>query len=429
MPRTVRNAKIDTPSARARLKQRREPYWTIINTGCAIGYRKGSTGGTWIARYYNATRARPMTYHAIGAADDAMAADGVAALSYAQAQALAQAWCATEARVAEGLEPAPTGPYTVANALDDYLKHFRRTGKGIRTAESFIEAHIRPSLGAVELARLTRDRIEEWKLSLSETPRKVRTARTATGPKYLEPAKSSDEKRARRATTNRVLGVLKAALNRAWETGKTTSDSAWRKVKPFKGVDAPVVRYLTTKECTRLVNACPTDFRKLVRAALLTGCRYSELTNLRASDFNPDAGTLAVRESKSGKPRHVTLTNEGQKVFAAETAGKADDALILTRSDGDGWGAGHQQRPLAAACKAAKIAPAISFHVLRHTHASLLALEGVPMPVIAHQLGHSDDRMTQRHYAHLSPNYVADTIRASFPKLGIAGKTTVRAIR
>jgi hypothetical protein len=34
--------------------------------------------------------------------------------------------------------------------------------------------------------------------------------------------------------------------------------------------------------------------------------------------------------------------------------------------------------------------------------------------------GTADTRMTEKHYAHLSPNYVADTIRANFPKLGIA---------
>jgi hypothetical protein len=37
--------------------------------------------------------------------------------------------------------------------------------------------------------------------------------------------------------------------------------------------------------------------------------------------------------------------------------------------------------------------------------------------VIAHQLGHSDTRMTERHYAHLAPNYVAEKIRESFPRL------------
>jgi integrase len=55
--------------------------------------------------------------------------------------------------------------------------------------------------------------------------------------------------------------------------------------------------------------------------------------------------------------------------------------------------------------------------VLRDTHGSLLAMRGVPMAVIARQLGHADTRMTEKHYAHLAPNYVADTIRESFPRL------------
>ena len=51
MARTVRNAKIDTRSARAKLVARREPYWTVLSQGCALGYRKGSKGGTWIVRF------------------------------------------------------------------------------------------------------------------------------------------------------------------------------------------------------------------------------------------------------------------------------------------------------------------------------------------------------------------------------------------
>jgi hypothetical protein len=73
--------------------------------------------------------------------------------------------------------------------------------------------------------------------------------------------------------------------------------------------------------------------------------------------------------------------------------------------------------PEAVRRRRAAIHPAVGFHVLRHTHASILAMQAVPMAVIARQLGHSDTRMTERHYAHLAPNYVADTIRASFPRL------------
>ncbi|MER2520718.1 MAG: tyrosine-type recombinase/integrase [Bdellovibrionales bacterium] len=107
--------------------------------------------------------------------------------------------------------------------------------------------------------------------------------------------------------------------------------------KPFRNVDAPVVRYLTEAECLRLVNTCPPDLRAMVQAALLTGCRYGELANLKASDFNPDAGTVAVRMSKSGKPRHVVLNDEGQAFFRAAMLGKEPNERILTHDDGTAW--------------------------------------------------------------------------------------------
>ena len=75
------------------------------------------------------------------------------------------------------------------------------------------------------------------------------------------------------------------------------------------------------------------------------------------------------------------------------------------------------------------IKPAVSFHVLRHTHGSTLAMRGVPFGVIAEQLGHADTRMTEKHYAHFAPSYVADTIRLNFPVLGIAGETNIHHLK
>jgi integrase len=56
-------------------------------------------------------------------------------------------------------------------------------------------------------------------------------------------------------------------------------------------------------------------------------------------------------------------------------------------------------------------------------------MKGVGLGVIAAQLGHADTRMTERHYAHLAPSYVADTIRAHFPILGIGGDEGVVPLR
>jgi integrase len=240
--------------------------------------------------------------------------------------------------------------------------------------------------------------------------------------------RDADGRRRRKAAANRIFNVLQAALNLAWRHSQAPSDEAWRKVERFKAVDAPVLRYLTDAECKRLVNASPEDFRELVRAALLTGCRYGELTALRCADFNPDAGTVLIRTSKSGHSRHVVLTEEAQRFFAEAVTGRASDTLMFLRANGSPWQPSDKRRPLSAACKAAKIVPAIGFHVLRHTHGSTLAMKGVPLPVIAKQLGHADTRMTERHYAHLSPSYVADAIRANFPTLGILEPSNVERL-
>jgi len=313
----------------------------------------------------------------------------------------------------------------VADAISDYVKDLeRRGGKSIYETRKTAETHILPTLGTALVSKLTARRIEDWHRNLAEKPPLVRS-RAGGKQNHRKADKSKEGLRKRRATANRILTVLKAALNHTWKSGHAGSDDAWRRVRPFKAVDSARVRYLSEAECVRLVNACEPSFRNLVRGALLTGCRYSELAELHVGDFNADAGVVTIRESKAGKPRHVVLTEEGQRLFASLTAGKLSDATIFARADGGVWSKSHQARPMIEACARAKIKPAVSFHVLRHTHGSTLAMRGVPMGVIAEQLGHADTRMTEKHYAHLAPSYVADTIRAHFPTLGIGGDTTV----
>ena len=72
-----------------------------------------------------------------------------------------------------------------------------------------------------------------------------------------------------------------------------------------------------------------------------------------------------------------------------------------------------------ADCMAANIEPRASFHILRHTYGSSLTMNRVPLQVIAAALGHADTRITERHYAHLLPSFVADQIGANLPRLGI----------
>ena len=406
MPRKARDERLDNRTVRLKLAPRREPYWRNIQEGRAIGYRRATGGkaGTWIARHYDSSAGR--TYAALGSADDMLDADGGTTLTFAQAQKRAAEWFA-EIETHAG---RTVKPITVAEAMaayvDDYLA---RGGKAERDLRTAVKAHILPAFGDKQVADLTLTAIKGWHHALAMAPARLRTAAKARKANSRK-ATEADARRARRSSANRILTVLKAALTLAYREGHVASDDAWRRVQPFAKVDAARIRYLADDEAARLVNACPSDLRDLVIAALLTGCRYGELCKVRVADFDVDAAVLHVREAKGGKPRAVVLTDEAKRHFTTLGTGKPPAGLLLTREGGAPWGESHQFRPLREACVAARIAPAVSFHILRHTFASRLAMRRVPMSVIASALGNSE-AICAKHYAHLSPGYVADTIR------------------
>ena len=408
MAKKVRDTKLDSATARVKLKARGKPYWRGLGKDLHLGYRKGKTGGVWCLRRYLGNE--KYAVETIAEADDCLRADGVNILDYHQAQDRARD-IAAKANAPASL----SGPLTVAEVLDAYFQRLEHEGsKSLANARSRAAKHILPKLGNIACADLTRDRLAQWLRNLAEKVQDGRDSDDAT------------HTHARRASANRTFTVLRAALNQAFRDGRIASDVAWRTVKPFREVNAPRLRYFTKDEVRRLINAAQGDFRDLVKAALFTGCRYGELGRLRVGDFNPDSGTVFVGQSKSGKARHVVLTNEGRKFFEVLTAGRPSDALMLTH-EGWAWGPSHQIRPMAEACKAASITDG-SFHVLRHTAASHLVMSGVPLNVVAHNLGHADTRMTEKHYAHLSPSYIAESIRRLAPDFATADDINVVSI-
>jgi integrase len=426
LPRSARKASLETRTARLARRIRRAPYFVKIAKGLHLGYYRGAASGTWLARRYRGDGAYEST--ALGTADDMLTADGIKVFDYWQAQNAAKSWDERARLVEAGL--VRRGPYYVRDAVADYLEEIRveKRTETVGGAQHTFNAFILPELGELACDKLSRDRLIKWRNAQALRPKRVRSKKTATKPATHPTPDDEDARRKRKSTANRTLAMLKAALNRAYQAGKVPSDHAWRRVKPFAKVDEAVVRYLSADEAKRLVNACQGEFRRLVQAAILTGCRYSELARLSCVDFNTDSNTLAIRLSKA-QIRHVVLTDDANRCFASWTAGKGASDRVFLRANGGVWAKSHQVRPLEDACKIAKISPPVSFHVLRHTHGSHLAMQGVPFGVIARQLGHSDTRMTEKHYAHLAPNYIADTIRAKFPNLGITELPVVVPIR
>jgi len=206
-------------------------------------------------------------------------------------------------------------------------------------------------------------------------------------------------------------------------------------MKPYKAVGRSRIRALSAADQQSLVEACNGEFKPLVIGALATGARYSELARCKVKDFHQKAKTLFIEVSKSGKSRHIRLTDDAVAWFTEYLKGRGPEEVLFPRTDvkratrmGNGW-MNHDQVPfMAAACKAASLT-LLSFHELRHTYTSGLVNAGMPLIYVAAQLGHSDTRMVERYYGHLAPTALSEAVQTFSPKLGIFGGAKVRRLK
>ena len=137
MSRIVRDAKLESRSARSQLKVSGKPYYRALESGLHLGYRKGKKGGRWVVRLYVGDKdykVRGME----GVPDDLQDADGKAVLSYAQAQEQARAMFRTENA------PAGTGrsALTVKAACEDYVEFLKAERKTGKESAGRLEKHI-----------------------------------------------------------------------------------------------------------------------------------------------------------------------------------------------------------------------------------------------------------------------------------------------
>lgn len=416
MPRRVAETRLQERSARARLKQRRQPYWRSISEGRHIGYYKGLRRTSWIARWYSPLEST-YVHKTLGSTDDQFPSDGASVLNWAEAVEQALAWFDS---ASGGTKAARR--YTVSDALDDYLSAF--TGKSLEKTRHTIERHIRPALGKRLVCELTTGELRRLQSELAARRSVYRANRK--GVAKLRPD-DGDSVRRGMANANRIFTPLKAALNRAFNDGKVPDDTAWRRVKPFPKVSVARIRYFTKAEMDSILTAAPPWFRAIMQAALFTGGRWSEIHTMKVRDVDLRSGTILFPETKGGRPRYVHLTDEGVRFFARQCAGKALIDLVFVNQHGRPLGPSHQIRPMTEACIKAGVEPA-GFHILRHTYGSTLAMASVPLAVIAEALGHADERITRKHYAHLSASYVRDAVRIGLGSLGAFHGPTLRLL-
>jgi integrase len=407
MPRKVRDANLETKTARGKLKPHEpahKPYYRLIEAGLHLGYRRrAGEPGMWVVRRYAGEgryvveNLRTEDGHLV-MADDYSDPDGKRVLTFGQAQERAKAF-----RPGGGKN---TGPYTVQQACERYVEYLRAEKKTADDAEGRLKKHILPRIGEIAVVKLTKKDLEKCQRAMV----------------HRDPDDPEIERRSK-DSANRVMSSLKAALNLAFndDDNNIPSDSAWRKVKPFKGVGRARQVHLDVAQSNRLINATSGKFRWLVTAALLTGARPPhEFRHCRVRDFRADLRVLSIGDGKTGG-RDVVLTEEAVRFFQSITAGRKPDELLLPKDNGTAWGKSHQARPMAEAVRKAHLPEDCTIYACRHTYASQSILRGMNLKLLAENMGTSI-RMLELHYGKFIAQSRQQLIEESGFKLGLVAE-------
>jgi integrase len=350
-------------------------------------------------------------------ADDILDAEGARVLDFPQAQERARTWFLIATTLATGEHVSGRGGYTVNQCCKDYLDHLERRGApDHRKTKYDLDAYVIPELGSLQVTKLTRPKLEQWRADIAASPKRTSRKREQED----EPRVQTDEDlRKRRATANRIMRRLRAALNLALEEGRVHANPMAWKISPFENVEVARALFLSEKEQRSFVKACTkeNDFQRLVRAGLYTGARYGELGRLCVREFNASAGTLFIVKSKGGQQRYVHLEPEAVRFFRKVCTNRELSETMFLREGGKPWLKDSQKKPMRRACTLAQT-KRFGFHQLRHSAASRWITLGVSLKVVAEQLGHVDTKMVERYYGHLASGHIAQTFNA-LPGVGL----------
>jgi len=285
-----------------------------------------------------------------------------------------------------------------------------------RTAELYVRAFLIPSIGRIRLRQLSAGDVE---LALASFVAKGRppVAGDKRAGKPVSPV-----------TASHVRAILRRALSDAQRDGLVGRNAA-ADAHPPRIPHRPVA-YLTAQEVAQLLAATADDaLGPLYALAVATGLRRGELVALRWSDVDiprgtlsitrsvarDDAGGWAASETKSARSRRTlpltaaarnALERQRKRQAAAKlgagTAWQDRTGLVFTDKAGGPILPEYVSHAFAAARVRAGL-PTATLHQLRHTAATLLLAEGVPLAVISEWLGHSGIAVTAAHYAAVVP--------------------------
>jgi site-specific recombinase XerD len=178
---------------------------------------------------------------------------------------------------------------------------------------------------------------------------------------------------------------------------------------------------LAEAEVNAIIGACSavslTGIRNRALIIILYrgGLRIAEALALRPADIDPERGTVRVMDGKGHKPRTVGL-EPGAMAAVQRWMDKRRQAGIRGRTllctlPGAPMSQQYVRAMLRRVAEHAGVERRVVPHQMRHTHAAELVSEGVPMPVIRDQLGHSSLAVTDRYLRDIAPAEVIATMQ------------------
>lgn len=408
------NFEIDTPSKRARLEPRKNPYWVGVSGGrggVSLGYRKPVRGhGRWVVKVVLEGNRVEET---LAPADDDGAPHG--AITYRKAVVDALEWGRQQHAAIEGREAsAPrTGP-TVTTAVNEYVKErLTRSKRDGTISKGRFENYVLsdPDFAKTPLSKLRATTIQQWRERLT-----------------AEPGPDDDRKRLAPASVNRLLNDLRAALNASAEKHRRELPAALPAeikvgTRAMRVATEARKQLLTDEQIKAVIDAAfavdeDGDFGRLVLLAASTGARYSQLARIRVGGLQIQNGRVMVPGSNKGRsaaersPVAVPLSDATiEKLLPAVEGRMPDEPLLMKwayRNVGPfkwekdcrrPWGASHEIRDNWAATVARAEVPAGTImYALRHSSIVRGLRMGLPIRLVA-SLHDTSSVMIEKHYS------------------------------
>lgn len=202
------------------------------------------------------------------------------------------------------------------------------------------------------------------------------------------------------STKNRRLELLRALINRAKDQwGVETPDLNLRK-HMLKEPEART-RWITPEQADNLIECAAEHLKAPIRCALLTGLRLSNITELRWEqvDMHSRLIHVKVKSNKPGRKSHtIPMSNQLFMLMVEQQPQKEGHVFLRHFKSKPSVPVKKFRRSFQTACEKAGIED-FRFHDLRHTAASWMIQNGVPLEVVKEVLGHSEIGMTMK-YAH-----------------------------